>query len=116
MQRVLLSSSPELKLWHPYDTALDTVMRRLVVGIWQIREITPEELRAHVDERQATWLREAGIHRHHPTLFSSRGSLSLSGMISGSAPMISLIIIVAVVPDTGNETLPAPADEANATA
>ena len=60
---IRLSSSPELKQWHPYDTALDTVMRRLVFGVWQIRAMTPEELRAHVDERQAAWLREAEMLR-----------------------------------------------------
>src|SRR5882724_10467878 len=61
IQRIRLSSSPELKRWHPYDTALDTVMRRLIVGVWQVREITPEELRAHVEQRQAAWLRGAEI-------------------------------------------------------
>jgi hypothetical protein len=65
---IRLSSSPELKQWHPYDTALETVMRRLVVGIWQIREITPEELRAHIEQRQSAWLREAGIHQNDVTV------------------------------------------------
>jgi hypothetical protein len=63
MQRILLSSSPELKLWHPYDTANNSVMRRLIFGIWQTREMTPEELRAHFEERKDAWLREAGIKR-----------------------------------------------------
>jgi hypothetical protein len=63
---VLLAAAirrPEPPIWHPHDTVTDTFMRRRRWWGWQRREMTPDELQAHVEQRQAAWLGEADIRQ-----------------------------------------------------